>query len=138
MLPLYYHGVDLFKRLEIFGKLMNLVSGGSILHLNLKDNMSAEVNRKFNYMIIEKYNIPHYAINIGDTTCVEGHVTPGIHWDGCPQCGAAIYTHTIRVVGFETDTVDWVKARRVDEWEVLKREFFSVDNILAELQAGDE
>ena len=77
-------------------------------------------------MIIEEYNIPHYAVTRGSTTCVNGHTTVGIHWI-CPECDGEIYTHTIRIIGYEADTVDFPEARKA---EFKKRVFYVASDIL--------
>lgn len=128
MVPLYEE-MDLFNRLHIAGKLMNKVSGGSILHLNLGDDITPACNLEFARMMIEQYEIPHFAINVGSTTCVNGHVNNGIHWI-CPDCNGEIFTHTIRIVGYEGDTKDWIAARREGEWKNMRRQFYSPDDIL--------
>lgn len=126
MVPLYRE-VPLFDRLRVQGALMNKVSGGAILHLNLTDKLTPGANEEFHRIMIEDYNIPHYAINVGSTTCVNGHTIPGIHAT-CPECGGEIDTYTLRVVGFDTDTKDWIKQRR--NWEMPKRQFYTTQNIL--------
>lgn len=132
MIPLYVD-VPLFDRLETAGKLMDKVSGGAILHLNINEAMTPAANREFHRMMVEDYKIPHYAINRGSTTCVNGHTTPGIHWE-CPECGGEIDTHTIRVVGFDTDTKDWAKERREWEWKEKGRQFYTARNLLNDLK----
>lgn len=129
MIPLYER-VSFFDRLEVSSKLMNKVSGGAIVHLNMEDNMTPGSNRDLHRMMVEDYNIPHYAVNIGSTTCVNQHTTIGIH-KSCPECNGEIDTYTVRVVGFETDTKDWIKARRNWEWAEQGRQFYSCDNILS-------
>lgn len=130
MVPLYYD-MDLFDRLSICGELMNKVSGGSIFHVNITEGMTEATNEELHRMIIEDYNIPHYAINVGSTTCKQGHTSIGIHWK-CPVegCNAEIDTHTIRIIGYESDTKDWVKARREVEWKEFRRQFYVAQDIL--------
>ena len=78
-------------------------------------------------MMVEVYHIPHFAINVGSTTCVNGHTTPGIY-EKCPECGGEIDTWTIRVVGFNTDTKDWSKERRE---EFKRRQFYGASDLTA-------
>lgn len=129
MIPLYVK-VPLFDRLNVEGKLMNMVSGGAILHLNMEETMTDKNYEKFLKMIIEKYHIVHFAINKGTTTCVNNHTSIGIY-DKCPVCGEEIYTHTIRVVGFNTDTRKWTKERR--DWEFNNRQFYLGTDLFEEL-----
>lgn len=125
MIPLYCN-LPLYKRLEVSGKLMNKVSGGSILHLNLTEQVTDEAYVELVTSIIEDYKIPHFALNVGSTTCVNGHTTPGIYLDVCPQCGAEIDYFTIRVVGFATDTKDWSAPRRE---EFFKRQLYGAKDL---------
>lgn len=126
MIPLYCD-LPLMKRLEISGKLMNKVSGGSILHINLTEQVTEAAYRDLCKMMVEVYHIPHFAINVGSTTCVNGHTTPGIY-EKCPECGGEIDTWTIRVVGFATDTKDWSKERRA---EFKRRQFYGASDLTA-------
>ena len=110
MIPLYCD-VPLFTRLQVSGKLMNKVSGGSIIHININDTVTNGAYEELYRKIVEEYNVPHFAINQGSSTCEHGHVTTGIH-EVCPECGAKCIDWTIRVVGFNTNVSDWSKARR--------------------------
>lgn len=125
VLPLY-EDHSFFDRLKVAGKLMDSVSGGSILHINVSDELTVGANRELMRRLIEEYNIPHFALNKGFSTCVEGHTSVGIHQE-CPECRAEIDTYTTRVVGFFTDTKDWVKARR--EWEFPQRRWYGKDEL---------
>lgn len=126
MIPLY-HDVPLMKRLEISGLLMNKVSGGSILHLNLTEQVTDEAYIELVEKMIEVYHIPHFAINVGTSVCEDGHTTPGI-FQSCPQCGKEIVDWNIRVVGFCTDVSSWSPERRE---EFKKRQFYGTQDVTA-------
>lgn len=126
MIPLYCE-VPLMKRLEISGRLMNKVSGGSILHLNLTEQVTDEAYVELVTKMIEEYRIPHFALNVGSSSCPNGHTTPGIY-QHCPECGAEIIDWTIRVVGFNTDVSDWSRERR-DEFK--RRQFYGAKDVTA-------
>lgn len=125
MVPLY-EDCDCFDRLQVMGDLMNEVSGGAICHFNSDGSLTPEASVRLTFMMIEEYDIPHFAIEIGSTTCVRGHTNPGIHIE-CPDCGGEIDTWTRRVVGFNTDTKDWNSVRR--DWENLRRKVYSLDDL---------
>lgn len=125
MIPLYVE-VDPFDRLETMGELMNIVSGGAICHFNIDGSMTEESSIKLTERMIEYYNIPHFAIEIGTTTCKNKHTSIGIH-PNCPECGGEIETWTKRVVGFNTDTKDWAKVRR--DWENPRRMSYAIKNL---------
>lgn len=126
MIPLYCE-VPLMKRLEISGRLMNKVSGGSILHLNLTEQVTDEAYVELVTKMIEEYKIPHFALNVGSSSCPNGHTTPGIY-QYCPECGAEIVDWTIRVVGFNTDVSDWARERRE---EFKRRQFYGAKDVTA-------
>lgn len=126
MVPLYVN-VPIFERLKIEGDLMSKVSGGAILHLNMNETMTDDNYEEFLRMIIEEYGIVHFTINRGTTTCINGHTSIGVH-QKCPVCSGKIYTYTIKVVGFNTDTISWTKERR--DWEFSHRQFYCSNDIL--------
>lgn len=125
MIPLYCN-VPLFTRLEVSGKLMNKVSGGSIIHININDTVTDGSYEELYRKIVEEYKVPHFAINQGSSTCENGHVTTGIHHE-CPECGAKCIDWTIRVVGFNTNVSDWSKARRE---EFKKRQIYGKQDVV--------
>lgn len=125
MIPLYCD-VPLFTRLAVSGKLMNKVSGGSIIHININDTVTNGAYEELYRKIVEDYEIPHFAINQGSSTCKQGHVTTGIH-KTCPECGEEIVDWTIRVVGFNTNVSDWSKARRE---EFKKRQIYGKQDVI--------
>lgn len=132
MVPLY-EDVDLFTRLKISGHLMNKVSGGAILHLNIEDELTEGANRELLRRVIEEYKIPHFALNKGFSTCERGHTTVGIV-QSCPECGSTISSYTTRVVGFFTDTKDWIKARR--SYEFPRRIWYAEEDVINESSSG--
>lgn len=125
MIPLYCD-VPLFTRLQVSGKLMNKVSGGSIIHININDTVTNGAYEELYRKIVEEYNVPHFAINQGSSTCEHGHVTTGIH-EVCPECGAKCIDWTIRVVGFNTNWSDWSAARRA---EFKKRQIYGKQDVV--------
>jgi ribonucleoside-triphosphate reductase len=125
MVPLYEE-IDLFTRLRVCSEMMNLVSGGSIMHFNVADEMTYGANEELLRRLIEEYNIPHFALNKGFSTCKNNHTTVGLV-ETCPQCGAEIDTYTTRVVGFFTDTKDWIKQRR--QYEFPNRQWYKDEEI---------
>ncbi len=127
MVPLYCD-VELTKRLEITGKLMDIVSGGSILHININEQVTEKAYKDLVRLMFEKYHIVHFAVNVGTTVCENGHKVPGIYKDKCPVCGGKPIDFNLRVVGFNTDVSSWSKERRE---EFQKRQVYNtVTNIL--------
>lgn len=126
MIPLYYN-IPLMRRLEISGLLMNKVSGGSILHLNLTEQVTDEAYIELVEKMIEEYHIPHFAINVGTSVCGDGHTTPGI-FQICPVCNKEVVDWNIRVVGFNTDVSSWSPERRE---EFKRRQFYGASDVTA-------
>lgn len=126
MIPLYTE-VPLMKRIEISGKLMNKVSGGSIIHINITERVTEGAYMELYRSMVEDYKIPHFAINLGSTTCENGHVCTGIHKDECPECGGKPVDWTLRVVGFNTDVSSWSPERQA---EFKKRQIYTAQNVL--------
>jgi ribonucleoside-triphosphate reductase len=129
MIPLYVD-VPIMKRMEISGKLMNKVSGGSILHVNITEEVTEKAYHEIAKMMIEEFNIPHFGINVGSTTCCNGHTVPGIYKTACPVCGARPIDWTMRVVGFQTDVSAWSKQRRK---EFMKRQIYTAKNVMEDI-----
>ena len=128
MIPLYTE-LGLFDRLEISGKLMNLVSGGSILHVNLTEEVTPAAYHELIRLIFEEYKIPHIGVNVGSTHCSKGHTTQGIFRDKCPECGNTELDWTMRVVGFQTPVSSWSSARKKD---FMKRQFYTAKDVFVE------
>ena len=126
MVPLYTD-LGLFDRLEVSGKLMNLVSGGSILHVNLTEEVTPAAYHELIRLIFEEYKIPHIGVNVGSTHCSAGHTTQGIYKDKCPVCGDTNLDWTMRVVGFQTPVSSWSSARQKD---FMKRQFYTAKDVL--------
>ena len=126
MIPLYTE-IPLMKRIEVSGKLMNKVSGGSIIHINITEQVTEGAYMELYRSMVEDYKIPHFAINLGSTTCVKGHVSTGIHKGACPVCGGECIDWTLRVVGFNTDVSSWSPERRA---EFHKRQIYTAQNVL--------
>jgi ribonucleoside-triphosphate reductase len=122
MIPLFEHDFNMDERLTIMGDLMNINSGGAICHLNIDGSMTDEVSEELTRAMIEDYDITHFAMNVGTSTCVKGHTNIGI-FQQCPECASPIETWTTRVVGFNTDTTDWASVRR--EWELPRRKWYN-------------
>lgn len=128
MVPLYKR-VPLYDRLETDGELMNIVSGGAIVHLNIYDTATFENYYELNRQMVEDYGITHYAINKGSVTCEHGHTSIGWH-KHCPVCSGKIVDATIRVVGFNVDVSSMSKARQEEILSADGRQWYVGDNML--------
>jgi ribonucleoside-triphosphate reductase len=111
---------DILDRIKLQGMFDSKMSGGSILHINIEEEMaagdmidlvSAAANKGVIYM----------GINYNLQKCEEGHIVPH-RGDKCPICGAGITDNFIRVVGFIVNTKNFHRVRR--EGEYLERKFY--------------
>jgi ribonucleoside-triphosphate reductase (formate) len=113
--------VSLPERIELTGKFMEILSGGGILHLNLKDRITdPNVMRHLIEYSVSK-NTTHVSVNYSFGECEDGHVTVCGNSETCPICGKKIISHVTRIVGYFTKTSSWGKARR--EYEFPRRIF---------------
>lgn len=119
MVPLFTD-IPFFDRIRIASELIGKVSGGSILHLNIADEMTLGANRELLRALIEKYKIPHFALNKGFSICAQDHSTTGLV-EKCKTCGGPIVSVMTRVVGFFSPTSSWAPGRQI---EFTKRQFY--------------
>lgn len=109
------------ERIELTGKFQDILSGGGILHLNIKDKITDPKVMKHLIEYAVSKGVSHVAVNYSFGTCTEGHVTVCGNSDTCSICGSKITSHMTRVVGYFTLTDSWSKPRR--EYEFPRRVF---------------
>jgi ribonucleoside-triphosphate reductase len=109
------------ERVKLTGKFMDILSGGGILHLNIKEQIKdPEVMKKLiNYAVQNK--VSHFAINYGFGTCVNGHTSVVGTGKTCPICGGEVREWLTRVIGYFTKVTSWHSVRR--EYEFPNRKF---------------
>lgn len=112
--------MGLVKRIDFVGACQETVSGGSILHLNLKERFvnAQQMVDLITYAV--KQGVIHMAINYGDSICEDGHWSPGIVRT-CAQCGKEIVDHQTRIVGYYVQVSTWGTKRQ----EEFKKRFWS-------------
>ena len=109
----------LWERMEIDGRYNQLLTGGGIVHLNLRSKVTATQAEKLVGMSVRS-GAEHFALNIMYSICVDNHVTAS-NGDSCPLCGAKIKDRMTRVVGFFVPVSSMGETRR--EWEMPRRVF---------------
>jgi ribonucleoside-triphosphate reductase len=113
--------VPIPERIKITGKFMEILSGGGILHLNVKERLTdASVMRDL-ILYAVRNGVGHLAINYGFGICENGHTTVCGNETECRICGACIKDHITRVIGYFSKVSNWQKTRR--EFEFPKRVF---------------
>jgi ribonucleoside-triphosphate reductase len=110
---------DLLDRIYVQGQLDRKCSGGSILHINIDNPITAEEAEQLTIMCAEA-GVVYYAKNYVLNKCKSGHMTAGTR-EKC-WCGKEITDRYTRVVGFLTNVSDWHKTRR--EKDFPERKFY--------------
>lgn len=105
---------DLMNRIYLQGKFDKHFSGGSICHLNVENKVSVEKQKQL-IITAAKMGVIYFAINLNLLECSNHHMTVG-HSDICLVCGAPIVNSFTRVVGFLTNTKNWNKIRREEDY----------------------
>ena len=114
--------IDIYERIKIESEFNKSLSGGSIVHLNLKSRLkNSEDMKKLIYFALEN-ELEHFAINYDFNICESGHHTVGSNLETvCPICSKPITERITRVVGYYTPVSSWSKVRRTVEFK--KRKF---------------
>jgi ribonucleoside-triphosphate reductase (formate) len=109
------------ERIELTGKFQDILSGGGILHLNIKDKIEdpAIMQHLIEYAVSKK--VSHLAVNYSFGNCENDHVTVCGNSNTCSICGGKILSHMTRIVGYFTLTDSWSHTRR--EYEFPRRVF---------------
>lgn len=109
-IPLTYP-TDILNRIKIQGLLDEYFSGGSVLHLNIEEEIT-DVDSEVDLLLYcIKSGVIYTAICYLLNQCENSHMTVG-HLAKCPICGAKIIGKYQRVVGFLTCVEFWHEVRR--------------------------
>lgn len=109
--------VPMNERIKVSGRFMDLLSGGGILHLNVKEVIpDKEPMRKLIEYAV-KNGVSHLAINYGYGICNNGHTSVVGSGKICPHCGSEINEWLTRIIGYFTRTTSWNAVRRDYEYE---------------------
>ena len=115
------------ERIQITGKFSEIMSGGSILHIGLADQIKdPRIMRKLIEYAVNN-GVAHFAISYSFGTCSNEHVTICGTATICPICGANIEKHLTRIVGYYTETTSWGTIRR--EYEFPNRKYTGLTDI---------
>jgi ribonucleoside-triphosphate reductase len=109
------------ERIELTGHFQDILSGGGILHLNLKDRITDPSVMKHLIEYSVNHGVSHFSINYSFGECEQGHVTVCGNSDICPLCGSKITSHMTRIVEYFTRTSSWSHTRR--DYEFPRRVF---------------
>jgi ribonucleoside-triphosphate reductase (formate) len=114
--------VSMPERIETTGKFMEILSGGGILHLNVKEKIADPEIMKQLIVYSVKHGVSHLAINYGFGTCKNGHTTVCGSSNKCSICEENIEEFYTRIVGYFSKVSNWSRTRREFEF---KRRIFS-------------
>jgi ribonucleoside-triphosphate reductase len=113
--------VSIPERIKTTGKFMEILSGGGILHLNIKERI-VDVNVMRDLIVYAvKNGISHLAVNYSFGTCENGHTTVCGNSTKCLICDGKIAEYVTRTVGYFARVSNWGRVRR--EYEFPRRVF---------------
>jgi ribonucleoside-triphosphate reductase len=106
---------DLLDRIYLQGMFDKHFTGGAICHINVESRI--EDKEKIKNLIREtaKCGVIYSAINYNLQECEDGHMTVG-RKNICSICGKPIINNYTRIVGFVTNTKNWHKVRREQDY----------------------
>lgn len=113
--------VEVIDRINVTGKFMKYLTGGSILHINLLEPAKSPEQAYEMYMKIIEAGVEHFAVNLGFGKCENGHTSVCGNKEECPICGVPIVSYLTRIVGYMVEVSSWNEVRR--EYEFPKRVF---------------
>jgi ribonucleoside-triphosphate reductase len=99
------------KRAVLTGKFMSMLSGGGILHQNIKDKMS-ETQMLHMIEFHASVGVEHLGVNFGFGICANGHSSMVGNDGTCAECGAEIQDWVTRIIGYFSMVSKWSEARR--------------------------
>lgn len=113
-IPLTYP-TDILNRIKIQGKLDQYFSGGSIMHINVEEEITDPQDIVDLISYCAKKGVVYTAICYLLNKCENDHMTVG-HADKCTICNGEILGRYQRVVGFLTCVANWHKIRREQDF----------------------
>lgn len=106
---------DMLDRIKLQGLFDSHFSGGSILHINIDSPIDNVEDIKALIKSTAKMGVVYHAINYVLCQCENGHMTVG-KGKTCSICAKPITNCYTRVVGFLTNTKNWHKIRREEDF----------------------
>ncbi len=106
---------DLLNRIKLQGCFDKHMSGGSILHCNIEQEIKDTQKLVDLIENVVKTGTIYFAINYNIQRCENKHITVG-NKNSCPVCGAPIIDNFTRVVGFLTNSKNWSQTRREQDY----------------------
>jgi ribonucleoside-triphosphate reductase len=117
---------DMLDRMKLQGLFDKQFSGGAILHVNCDTPIQDEKQIINLIKTAAKLGIVYWAINYNLQECENGHMSVGKN-SKCLTCGGEITNNYTRVVGFLTNTKNWHKVRRDEDYP--HRQFYKGESL---------
>jgi ribonucleoside-triphosphate reductase len=106
---------DLLDRIYLQGLFDKHFTGGAICHINVDSKIEDVSLIEKLIETTAKMGVVYSAINMNIQECVDGHMSVG-RKNLCEICGEEIINNYTRVVGFLTNTKNWHKTRREEDY----------------------
>lgn len=106
---------NLLDRIKIQGVFDKHFSGGAIAHLNIEQKIEDKEKVKELIKVAVKMGVVYFALNYNIQRCSNNHMSVGKK-ELCVVCGGDITDNFTRVVGFLTNTKNWHKIRRSEDY----------------------
>jgi len=106
---------DLLDRIYLQGLFDKHFTGGAICHINVDNEIKDSNLIKELIRSTAKMGVVYSAINMNLQECEDGHMSVG-KVENCSICGKKIINNYTRVVGFLTNTKNWAKVRRDEDY----------------------
>ncbi len=113
---------DMLDRIMLQAKFDKHFSGGAICHVNVDTLIEDETKLEQLMETVIEIGVIYFAINYNLQECSNGHMTVG-KGDTCSICASPIVNNYTRVVGFLTNTKNWHKVRREEDYPY--RQFYN-------------
>lgn len=120
----------IYEKMKRDGEINALMTGGSIVHINIDSHVTTTQAKKLISDAIE-YGMAHFALNACYVECKEcGHVHKG-KVEECPNCQSRKLDHYSRIIGYFSKVEGWNKVRREKDW--VNRKFIQKEQLMEQL-----
>ena len=114
---------DMLDRIKLQGIFDEHFSGGAICHINIEERIEDKEYIMDLIKTCTKKGVIYFALNYNLQCCENNHMSVGKN-ETCQICGADITDNYTRAVGFLTNTKNWAKERRENDY--TKRQFYKI------------
>lgn len=105
------------------GQLNKLLTGGGIVHINVKSSVTPTQAEKLIDDSCEA-GAEHFAINVIFSKCEDCNLVVKDNLETCPKCNSKHITHFTRIIGYFSPVESWSKVRREEDF--VNRKFTEI------------